>query len=42
MRTLVIAGAEKGLGLSLVKRFRKEGFQVALALRNEQKLLASR
>lgn len=30
MKTLVIVGAGKGLGLSVAKRFGKEGFQVAI------------
>lgn len=38
MKTLVIIGAGKGLGLSLAKRFGKEGFRVALVARNEEKL----
>lgn len=38
MKTLVIIGAGKGLGLSLAKRFGKENFQVALVARTEQKL----
>jgi NADP-dependent 3-hydroxy acid dehydrogenase YdfG len=38
MKILVIVGAGKGLGLSIAKRFGKEGFQVALVARNVQKL----
>lgn len=38
MKTLVIIGAGKGLGLSLAKRFGKESFQVALVARNAGKL----
>ena len=38
MKTLVIVGAGKGLGLSLAKRFGREDFQVALVSRNEEKL----
>jgi short-subunit dehydrogenase len=38
MKTLAIIGAGKGLGLSLAKRFGKEGFQVALVARNAVKL----
>lgn len=38
MKTLVIVGAGKGLGLSIAKRFGKEGFQVALVARNAVKL----
>ena len=38
MKTLAIFGAGKGLGLSLAKRFGKEGFQVALVARNAVKL----
>lgn len=38
MKTLFIAGAGKGLGLSIAKRFGREGFQVALAARNAEKL----
>ena len=38
MKTLAIFGAGKGLGLSLAKRFGKEGFQVALVARNALKL----
>lgn len=39
MKTIAIIGAGKGLGLSLAKRFGKEGFQVALIARNAEKLL---
>ncbi|WP_341282734.1 SDR family NAD(P)-dependent oxidoreductase [Paenibacillus sp. FSL H8-0537] len=38
MKTLVIIGAGKGLGLSLAKRFGKENFQVAIVARNAGKL----
>nr|WP_295974929.1 SDR family NAD(P)-dependent oxidoreductase [uncultured Bacillus sp.] len=38
MKTLVIIGAGKGLGLSLAKRFGKENFHVALVARNAIKL----
>ena len=38
MKTIAIFGAGKGLGLSLAKRFGKEGFQVALVARNAVKL----
>ncbi len=38
MKTLVIVGAGKGLGLSVAKRFGREGFQVALMARNTEKL----
>ncbi|MGX8700518.1 SDR family NAD(P)-dependent oxidoreductase [Caproiciproducens sp.] len=38
MKTMVIAGAGKGLGLSLAKVFGKEGFQIALIARNAEKL----
>lgn len=38
MKTLVIIGAGKGLGLSIAKRFGKENFQVALVARSEKKL----
>ena len=38
MKTLAIFGAGKGLGLSLAKRFGKEGFRVALVARNAEKL----
>jgi len=38
MKTLAIFGAGKGLGLSLAKRFGKEGFRVALVARNAVKL----
>ncbi|WP_240421406.1 SDR family NAD(P)-dependent oxidoreductase [Paenibacillus periandrae] len=38
MKTLAIIGAGKGFGLSLAKRFGKEGFQVALVARNAVKL----
>lgn len=38
MKTLVIIGAGKGLGLSIAKRFGIEGFQVALVARNAERL----
>jgi short-subunit dehydrogenase len=38
MKTIAIIGAGKGLGLSLAKRFGKEGFQVSLVARNAAKL----
>ncbi|MBB6023768.1 short-subunit dehydrogenase [Paenibacillus sp. JGP012] len=38
MKTIMIIGAGKGLGLALAKRFGKEHFQVALVARNEKKL----
>ncbi len=38
MKTLVIIGAGKGLGLSLAKRFGREEFQIALVSRNAEKL----
>lgn len=38
MKTLVIIGAGKGLGLSLAKRFGTAGFQIALVSRNATKL----
>lgn len=38
MKTIAIIGAGKGFGLSLAKRFGKEGFQVALVARNAVKL----
>jgi NADP-dependent 3-hydroxy acid dehydrogenase YdfG len=38
MKTLAIIGAGKGLGLSIAKRFGKEGFQVALVARNAERL----
>ncbi len=38
MKTLVIAGAGKGLGLSIARRFGKEGFQIALIARTAEKL----
>lgn len=38
MKTLVIIGAGQGLGLSLAKRFGREGFQIALVSRNAEKL----
>ncbi len=38
MKTLVIVGAGKGLGLSIAKRFGREDFQIALVARNAQKL----
>ncbi|MFT4007668.1 MAG: SDR family NAD(P)-dependent oxidoreductase [Lacrimispora sp.] len=38
MKTIAIIGAGKNLGLSLAKRFGKEGFQIALVARNGEKL----
>lgn len=38
MKTLAIFGAGKGLGLSLAKRFGKEGYQIALVARTASKL----
>ena len=38
MKTLAIAGVGPGLGLSLAKRFGREGFQVALMARHGEKL----
>ena len=38
MKTMVIAGAGKGLGLSIAKRFGKEGLQIALVARTADKL----
>ncbi|GAB6255626.1 SDR family NAD(P)-dependent oxidoreductase [Peribacillus frigoritolerans] len=38
MKTFVIIGAGKGLGLSLAKCFGKEGYQVALVSRNAENL----
>ncbi|MED4953338.1 SDR family NAD(P)-dependent oxidoreductase [Paenibacillus macerans] len=38
MKTLAIIGAGRGFGLSLAKRFGKEGYQVALVARNAVKL----
>lgn len=38
MKTMVIIGAGRNLGFSLAKRFGKEGFQIALVARNEEKL----
>ncbi|MNC11723.1 3-oxoacyl-[acyl-carrier-protein] reductase FabG [compost metagenome] len=39
MKTMVIVGAGKRLGMSLARQFGKEGFQIALIARNEEKLL---
>lgn len=38
MKTIVIVGAGPGLGMSIVKKFGKEGYKVALIARNENKL----
>lgn len=38
MKTIVIVGAGPGLGLSIAKRFGKNGFRVALVARHEEKL----
>ncbi|MBR0725523.1 SDR family NAD(P)-dependent oxidoreductase [Bradyrhizobium manausense] len=37
-KTIAIVGAGPGLGLSIAKRFGREGFQVALVARNKEKL----
>lgn len=37
-KTIVVVGAGPGLGLSIAKRFGKEGFQVALIARHQEKL----
>ncbi|MDF2935733.1 MAG: short-chain dehydrogenase [Paenibacillaceae bacterium] len=39
MKTMVIVGAGKRLGMSLARQFGKKGFQIALVARNEEKLL---
>jgi short-subunit dehydrogenase len=38
MKTMVIVGAGKLLGMSLARQFGKHGFQIALVARNENKL----
>jgi short-subunit dehydrogenase len=38
MKTIAIIGAGTGLGFSIAKKFGKNGFQVALIARNEEKL----
>lgn len=38
MKTMVIVGAGMNLGLSLAKRFGREGFQIVLIARNREKL----
>lgn len=38
MKTLLVAGAGQGLGRSVAKRFAREGYAVALAARNEERL----
>lgn len=38
MKTLVVVGAGAGLGYSVAERFGREGFQVALISRNQDKL----
>ncbi|MEH7200675.1 SDR family NAD(P)-dependent oxidoreductase [Priestia megaterium] len=38
MKNIVIVGAGPGLGMSIAKRFGKNGFRVALIARNEEKL----
>ncbi|RUR03126.1 SDR family NAD(P)-dependent oxidoreductase [Labedella endophytica] len=38
MTTIAIIGAGKGLGLSVARRFGREGFSVALIARNQQRL----
>ncbi len=37
-RTLLVAGAGEGLGKSVAKRFAREGYAVALAARNEERV----
>jgi NAD(P)-dependent dehydrogenase (short-subunit alcohol dehydrogenase family) len=39
-KTLLVAGAGPGLGKSLAKRFAREGYDVALAARNRERLSA--
>jgi NAD(P)-dependent dehydrogenase (short-subunit alcohol dehydrogenase family) len=39
MKTIAIVGAGPGLGLSLAKKFGKEGFKVAVIARNSEKLV---
>jgi NAD(P)-dependent dehydrogenase (short-subunit alcohol dehydrogenase family) len=38
LKTLLVAGAGQGLGKSVAKRFAREGYAVALAARNEERL----
>jgi len=38
MKTLLVAGAGQGLGKSVSKRFAREGYAVALAARNKERL----
>jgi NAD(P)-dependent dehydrogenase (short-subunit alcohol dehydrogenase family) len=38
LKTLLVAGAGEGLGKSVAKRFAREGYAVALAARNEERL----
>jgi NAD(P)-dependent dehydrogenase (short-subunit alcohol dehydrogenase family) len=38
LKTLLVAGAGQGLGRSVAKRFAREGYAVALAARNEERL----
>lgn len=38
MKTIAIVGAGAGLGLSIAKKFGKNGFRIALIARNQQKL----
>jgi len=38
MKTLLVAGAGQGLGKSVAKRFAREGYAVALAARNKERL----
>ncbi|MES9743787.1 SDR family NAD(P)-dependent oxidoreductase, partial [Priestia megaterium] len=38
MKNIVIVGAGPGLGMSIAKKFGKNGFRVALIARNEEKL----
>jgi len=40
MKTLLVAGAGQGLGKSVAKRFAREGYAVALAARNPERLSA--
>jgi NAD(P)-dependent dehydrogenase (short-subunit alcohol dehydrogenase family) len=40
MKTLLVAGAGQGLGKSLARRFAREGYAVALAARNKERLSA--
>jgi NAD(P)-dependent dehydrogenase (short-subunit alcohol dehydrogenase family) len=40
MKTLLVAGAGQGLGKAMAKRFAREGYAVALAARNAERLAA--